>query len=88
MKATLSRMMCAHMCLAAVGSVVATVPVFGGASAPPSPDKPWYPPQLHEYEKKLAHREVGERSSGTPIAIDPEKVYDLPELIDIGTDKS
>src|SRR5437773_88581 len=83
MKATMSRMMCAHICLAAVGGVVATVPVFGGASAPPSPDKPWYPPQLHEYEKKLAHREVGERRSGTLIAIDPEKVYDLPELIDI-----
>ncbi len=83
MKRTMPRMLSAHICLAAVGSVVATVPVFGGASAPPSPDKPWYPPQLHEYEKKLAHREVGERPSGTPIAIDPEKVYDLPELIDI-----
>src|SRR5258705_7185937 len=83
MKRTMPRMLSAHICLAAVGSVVATVPVFGRDGSPPSPGKPWYPPQLHEYEKKLAHREVGERPSGTPIAIDPEKVYDLPELIDI-----
>ena len=39
--------------------------------------------QLREFEKKLAHREVGESPSGAPIAIDPEKIYDLPELIDI-----
>src|SRR6266545_5306214 len=39
--------------------------------------------QAGEYENQLAHREVGERPSGTPIAIDPEKVYELPELIDI-----
>jgi len=71
------------MCLAAVASVAVDFSVFGGDRAPPSPDKPWYPPQLLEYEKKLAHREVGESPSGTPIAIDPEKVYDLPELIDI-----
>lgn len=76
-------MLCAHICLAAVASVVATFPVFGGDSAPPSPDKPWYPPQLHEYEEKLAHREAGESPSGTAIAIEPEKVYDLPELIDL-----
>ena len=83
MKRTTPRMLSAHICLAAVASVVATFPVFGGDLAPPSPDKPWYPPQLHEYEKKLAHREVGGSPSGTPIAIDSEKVYDLPELIDI-----
>ena len=79
----MKRILQAHICLAAVASVAVDFSVFGGDLAPPSPDKPWYPPQLHEYEKKLAHREVGESPSGTPIAIDPEKVYDLPELIDI-----
>jgi len=83
MKRAMSRILQADICLAAVASVAVDFSVFGGDRAPPSPDKPWYPPQLHEYEKKLAHREVGERPSGTPIAIDPEKVYDLPELIDI-----
>ncbi len=83
MKRAMSRILQAHMCLAAVASVAVDFSVFGGDRAPPSPDKPWYPPQLHEYEKKLAHREVRESPSGTPIAIDPEKVYDLPELIDI-----
>ncbi len=83
MKRAMSRILQAHMCLAAVASVAVDFSVFGGDRAPPSPDKPWYPPQLLEYEKKLAHREVGESPSGTPIAIDPEKVYDLPELIDI-----
>ena len=83
MKRAMSRILQAHMCLAAVASVAVDFSVFGGDRAPPSPDKPWYPPQLLEYEKKLAHRAVGESPSGTPIAIDPEKVYDLPELIDI-----
>ena len=77
MKRTTPRMLSAHICLAAVASVVATFPVFGGAHAPHSPDKLWYQPQLHEYEKKLAHREVGESPSGTAIAIDLEKAYDL-----------
>jgi outer membrane protein TolC len=38
---------------------------------------------LREYEKQLAHRDIGDKENLTPIAIDPEKVYDLPELIDI-----
>ena len=71
------------LCLVSVASVVPVSPVLGGDSVPPSADKPWYPPQLQEYEEKVAHREAGERTSSTTIAIDPEKVYDLPELIDI-----
>src|SRR5881396_200203 len=83
MKRTMPRILSAHICLAVVASVVATFPVFGGDLVPPSPDKPWYPPQLREYEKKLAHREIGDKANLTPIAIGPERVYDLPELIDI-----
>ena len=70
---TMPQMLSAHICLAAVASIAASFPVFGGDRAPPSPDKPWYPPQLREYEKKLAHREVGESPSGTPIAHTSDK---------------
>lgn len=83
MKRTMPRTLSAHICLAAVASVVAAFPVFGGDLAPPSPDKPWYPSQLREYENQLAHRDLGNQQNGTPIDLDPGKVYDLPELIDI-----
>ena len=83
MKRTMPRMLSAHVCLAVVVSFVATFPAIGGELAPPSPDKPWYPPQLREYEKRLAHREFGKSFSGAPVSTDPEKVYDLAELIDI-----
>jgi outer membrane protein len=83
MTTTTPRTLLAYICLAAVACVAIEFTVLGGNEAPPSPDKSWYPSQLREYENQLAHREVGESSSGTPIAIDPEKVYDLPELIDI-----
>ncbi len=55
---------------------------FAENGAPPSPDKPWYSPQLHQYETNLAHGDFGDRQSA-PAEIDPQKVYDLPELIDI-----
>jgi outer membrane protein TolC len=60
---------------------VADFATFGGERAPPSPDKPWYPPQLDKYEMDLAHGEFGRKIE--PTEIDPEKVYGLPELIDI-----
>ena len=45
---------------------------------PPSPGRPWFPPRLEVYEKELAGRRSEEAAK-----IDPDKVYDLPELIDI-----
>ena len=56
---------------------------FGDDTAPPSPEKPWSPPRLNEYEKELAHGALGNKQNATEIEIDPQKVYDLPELIDI-----
>jgi outer membrane protein TolC len=50
---------------------------------PPSPDKPWWPPQLGEYGQKLAGGTSEYKSNLLAVAIDPDKVYDLPELIDI-----
>src|SRR6185503_2334433 len=73
----------AHFSLIAIASLVASFAAFGRDSAPPSPDKPWFPSRLREYETDLAHRDPREKQTGAPIEIDPEKIYDLPELIDI-----
>lgn len=55
-------------------------PACGQDNAPPSPQRPWSPPTLSEYERELS--ELGESTSNT-VPIDPEKTYDLPELIDV-----
>ena len=49
--------------------------------SPPSPERAWYPEGLNKYEAELAsgHIESGSRQ----VAVDPEKTYDLPALIDI-----
>jgi outer membrane protein len=52
-------------------------------NTPPAPDKPWAPPQLGAYEKTLADGTSAYKTNGTPVKIDLDKVYDLPELIDI-----
>jgi outer membrane protein len=52
----------------------------GRDSAPPAPDKPWSPPALGEYEQELS--QIGQVDSNG-VAVDSEKTYDLPELIDI-----
>jgi outer membrane protein len=46
----------------------------------PSPDRPWAPRELHVYEEELSARRAGDAEA---VTIDPDKVYDLPELIDI-----
>jgi outer membrane protein TolC len=71
------------ICVAAVASFLLHSTVLGGGQSPPSPDKPWYPPPLREYENQLTHRDSGGKFRGSSIELDPEKVYDLPELIDI-----
>jgi outer membrane protein TolC len=62
---------------------LACVPSFGGDEAPPSAFRPWYPPELGSYEKDLAQSESGTQTEAAGITIDPEKVYDLQDLIDI-----
>lgn len=51
--------------------------------APPSPNKPWAPPGLNEYETDLARQGDTYGRYGALIQINPNKEYDLPELIDI-----
>jgi len=45
---------------------------------PPSSDRTWSPPNLSNYERELSNGEVGSR-----VAINPRKIYNLAELIDI-----
>lgn len=59
------------------------VAAFGNDSTPPSPNKPWYPPQLREYEIELSRGAYRGGQAAARIEIDSNKVYDLPELIDI-----
>jgi outer membrane protein len=49
-------------------------------TAPPAPNKPWSPPRLRDYERELS--QIG-RNNSNAVPTDPEKIYDLPELIDI-----
>src|SRR3954466_1415803 len=46
--------------------------------SPPSSERPWAPPNLPNYERELSNGEVGSR-----MAINPRKIYNLAELIDI-----
>jgi outer membrane protein len=48
---------------------------------PPSPAKPWSPPQLGDYQKQLALGTVQYESNSVPI--ETNNVYDLPALIDL-----
>ena len=73
----------ASICLVAAASFATGFAAFGGDGAPPAPDRPWYPPGLHQYETNLAQGDFSEKRGGASIEIDPQKVYDLPELIDI-----
>ncbi len=50
---------------------------------PPSPNKPWSPPGLNDYEKELARQNDTDKHNAALVQIDPNKEYDLPELIDI-----
>jgi outer membrane protein len=61
------------ICLSAQGEQV----------VPPSPEKPWSPPGLDAYEQELAHNDFSNKESIAEAEIDPAKIYDLPELIDI-----
>src|ERR1043166_5367216 len=69
------------VCLAALASLAADSSALAEDRVPPSRDKPWYPSHLRQYEDDLAHGNFGEKRSA--VEIDPAKVYDLPELIDI-----
>jgi len=67
----------------ALAALLAGVPSFGGDEPPPSPSRPWFPPELDAYEKALAQSKTGTTPGTAEIAIDPDRIYDLPGLVDI-----
>ena len=69
--------------LAVIFTLAAGSFALGADAFPPSPDQPWSPPKLGEYEQKLAQGTSQYKSNSLPVAIDRDKVYDLSELIDI-----
>jgi outer membrane protein TolC len=58
-----------------------TLVALGKDVVAPSSSQPWSPPREDQYEGELALESSRERADG--VQIDPQKVYDLPELIDI-----
>lgn len=64
-------------------SLFVCVAAYGKDAAPPSPSKPWYPNQLSKYEAELARGALEHGRAAPGIEVDLNKVYDLPELIDI-----
>src|SRR5215469_11152095 len=84
----MERFVCRGMSLVAT-RVFRTVPltfftycsIAASNLSPPSPNKAWYPEGLNKYEAELASG--GGESAGQLVTVDPNKVYDLPALIDI-----
>jgi outer membrane protein len=64
-------------------SIFVCLTAFGNDPVPPSPDKPWYPSQLNDYENELGREGHEYRREAPGIEVATNKVYDLPELIDI-----
>ena len=54
---------------------------LGADSWAPSYTSPWAPPHLDQYEAELAAESA--RPNPGAVLIDPRKIYDLPELIDL-----
>ena len=71
------------LCIALFPIFAFELRVLGGESAAPSATHPWSPARLGEYEGELAVEASRYEQDSTRAPIDPRKVYDLPELIDI-----
>src|SRR5207248_6570005 len=50
---------------------------------PPSADRTWSPPNLSNYESELAGQRFKNGEGASRVSINPRKVYNLAELIDI-----
>jgi outer membrane protein len=50
---------------------------------PPSADRTWSPPNLSNYEGELARQRFKNGEGSSRVSINPRKVYNLAELIDI-----
>lgn len=63
-------------------SVLAFTAVQARDEAPPTADTTWAPPNLGNYEAKLAEGRFGDTRT-PPVSINPRKTYNLAELIDL-----
>src|SRR5438309_11440041 len=50
---------------------------------PPSSDRTWSPPNLPSYESELAGQRFKNGEGSSRVSINPRKIYNLAELIDI-----
>jgi outer membrane protein TolC len=50
---------------------------------PPSADRTWSPPNLPKYESELAAQRFNNAEGTSRVSINPRKIYNLAELIDI-----
>src|SRR6266478_4149931 len=55
----------------------------GRNDPPPSSDRTWSPPNLPNYERELAEYHFSEAEGSSHVSINPRKIYNLAELIDI-----
>jgi outer membrane protein TolC len=70
-----------RMRLLGLSLFLAIAVVNGRNDPPPSPDRPWAPPNLPKYEGELAGQRF--RAAEANIRINPQKIYRLADLIDI-----
>jgi len=82
-KQGMSDLVVTHIFLATFLAFSICLGTVGEEVVPPSPEKPWSPPGLSDYEQQLAHGAFSNEQSAAEAQIDPEKIYSLPELIDI-----
>ena len=54
-----------------------------GNDPPPNADRTWSPPNLSNYESELAGQRFKNGEGSSRVSINPRKVYNLAELIDI-----
>jgi outer membrane protein len=76
----------AALCRLVTMVIFSLLPLIGSAaggskdSAPPSADRPWSAPGLAEHQADLQNRHL---EIGSNAEVDPHKVYELPDLIDL-----
>src|SRR5258706_5191379 len=69
--------------LVAIMNVLITCATFGSDLTPTSAESRWTPPGLNAYERELAQGHFNNEKNAKEVEINPEKIYELAELIDI-----
>jgi outer membrane protein len=71
------------MRLITVQSLLAIAVANARNDPPPSADRTWLPPNLSNYESELAGQRFKNSEGASRVSINPRKIYNLAELIDI-----